>query len=79
MTHDSDKNDKLVSVTIAERVFQVKAGPHLVSELEKLAGLGADDHLEEVVGGRLKPLDNGKKVEIHGGEAFVLCGTGAAS
>lgn len=79
MTTHSDKKDKLVNIKIAELVFQVQAGVHLVAELKKLAGLSPNDNLEQLVNGRIKPLDDNGKVEIHGDESFVVCGTGAAS
>ena len=79
MTDSSDKKDRLVNVKIAERVFQVRKGSHLVSELKTLAGLSPGDNLEQLVNGRIKPLDDNGKVDIHGDESFVVCGTGAAS
>ena len=79
MTEDSDKKDRLVNIKIAEQVFQIRAGVHRVQELKRLAGLGADDNLEQLVNGRIKPLDDNGEVKIHGDEMFVVCGTGAAS
>ena len=79
MTEDSDKKRHLVNIKIAERVFQVLAGVHLVARLKEMAGLSPGDNLEQLVNGRIKPLDDNGKVEIHGDESFVVCGTGAAS
>lgn len=79
MTDSNDKKDKMVNIKIAERLFQVRKGTHLVAELKSLAGLSPNDNLEQLVNGRIKPLDDNGKVEIHGDESFVVCGTGAAS
>ena len=79
MTEDSDKKRKLVNIKIAERLFQVLAGFHLVATLKEMAGLSPGDNLEQRVNGRVKPLDDNGEVKIHGDESFVVCGTGAAS
>lgn len=79
MTHDSDKKGELVNIKIADRLFQVHAGIHLVAKLKALAELSPQDNLEQLQNGKIVPLDDNGKIEIHGDESFVVCGTGTAS
>ena len=77
--HQDKKKDELVRITIAEQAFEVSSGVHPVAELKELADLGPDDNLERLEDDRIKPLNDEGKVNIKGGEEFVVCGTGAAS
>ena len=79
MTHDSDKKGELVNIKIADRLFQVHAGIYLVAKLKALAELSPQDNLEQLQNGKIVPLDDNGKIEIHGDESFVVCGTGTAS
>lgn len=69
-----------VIVTVDNRPHRVEAKTYRVSEFKERVGVAPERALDEIVGGRIKPLDDGDKVKIDGGEKFISharCGSSA--
>lgn len=69
----------LVEITINGKPFKLKRGKYTVSALKKIGGVPAQDELNQLVDGRLKPLDNNDTVLIKGCEQFISCKPDGAS
>jgi len=61
----------LVPVTIDNRTVEVQSRQWMVSQLKDALGVDASRELEQMVDGKLVPLDDNAKIHIHGGEVFV--------
>ncbi len=68
---DSKERHHLVPVTIDNRTVEVQSREWVVSQLKATLGVDASRELEQVVGGKLVPLDDNAKIHIRGGEVFV--------
>ena len=60
-----------VIITIDNKNYTVHRGNTTVGELKRLAGIPAAYELEEIVDGKLVPLNDDQHVVIKGGERFV--------
>lgn len=60
-----------VPVTIDNRTVEIQSRDYAVAQLKIALGVDASRELEQVVGGKLVPLDDNARVHIHGGESFV--------
>lgn len=60
-----------VTITIDNKNFTVHRGSKTVAELKQLAGIPPSYELEEIVDGKLVPLNDDQRVVIKGGERFV--------
>jgi hypothetical protein len=60
-----------VIITIDNKNYTVHRGNTTVGELKQLAGIPAAYELEEIVDGKLIPLNDDQHVVIKGGERFV--------
>jgi len=75
-----DRDDAgAVEVKVADVTIKIERGKHEVTKLKELAGLSDADNLEQLVDGRIVPVDDTGTVKIEGGECFVVCGTGKAA
>jgi hypothetical protein len=60
-----------VSVTIDNRTVEIQAREWMISQLKTALGVDPSRELEQVVDGKLIPLDDNAKIHIHGHEVFV--------
>lgn len=60
-----------VTITIDNKTFTIHRGSKTVAELKQLAGISPAYELEEIVDGKLVPLNDDQRVVIKGGERFV--------
>jgi hypothetical protein len=65
--------DIKVSIKINDKEYWVKRGKHTVVSLKQLGGVPSADELNEVIAGKLTPLDDNAIVEIKGCEEFFSC------
>ena len=63
--------DRDVSITIDNKIYKVDRGRISVAELKQLGGIPGAYELEEIIDGKLVPLNDDQHVEIKGGEHFV--------
>jgi hypothetical protein len=68
---DAPQTGAEVTITIDNKNFTVHRGSQTVAELKQLAGIPAAYELEEIVDGKLVPLNDNQRVVIKGGERFV--------
>jgi hypothetical protein len=61
----------LVPVTIDNRTVEIQSREYSVGQLKTALGVDPSRELEQVVNGKLVPLDDNAKVHIRGGESFV--------
>jgi hypothetical protein len=61
----------LVPVTIDDRTVEVQSREWVVSQLKAALGVDSSRELEQIVGGKLVPLDDNAKIHIRGSEVFV--------
>lgn len=64
------KKHEEVPIFINEVRYEVKRGNHTVTSLKTLAGIPLANELQELVDGKLKPLDDNGTVHIKGCEKF---------
>ncbi len=62
--------EKLVSIYVDNIEKKISRGKHSVAEIKKIGGVPASYELEEVIDGKLTPLDDNAVVLIKGGEKF---------
>jgi hypothetical protein len=60
-----------VPVTIDNRTVEIQAREYSVAQLKTVLGVDPSRELEQVVDGKLVPLDDNAKIHIRGGESFV--------
>jgi hypothetical protein len=60
-----------VPVTIDNRTVEIQAREWVVSQLKTALGVDSSRELEQVVDGKLVPLDDNAKIHIRGHEVFV--------
>ena len=60
-----------VAITIDNKTFTIHRGSKTVAELKQVAGIPPAYELEEIVNGKLVPLNDDQRVVIKGGERFV--------
>ncbi len=60
-----------VPVTIDNRTVEIQAREYSVAQLKTALEVDPSRELEQVVDGKLLPLDDNARVHIHGGESFV--------
>jgi hypothetical protein len=60
-----------VPVTIDNRTVEIQAREYSVAQLKIALGVDPSRELEQVVDGKLVPLDDNAKIHIRGGEVFV--------
>lgn len=61
---------KLVSIFINDNKKEIARGKHTVAEIKKLGEIDASHELEELIDGKLVPLDDSASVLIKGCEQF---------
>lgn len=72
-------DSRFVSVTIDGREQHIRAGIYVVKQLKRVLKVKPDYALDQLVAGKLVPLDDGEKVAIKGGEVFVSHVRGGAA
>lgn len=60
-----------VAVTIDNRTVEIQSREYVVSQLKTALGVDPSREIEQVVEGKLVPLDDNAKIHIQGGEVFV--------
>lgn len=60
-----------VPVTIDNRIVEIQAREWVVSQLKIALGVDPSRDLEQVVDGKLVPLDDNARIHIHGHEVFI--------
>jgi len=60
-----------VPVTIDNRKVEIQAREYSVAQLKTALGVDPSRELEQVVDGKLVPLDDNAKIHVRGGESFV--------
>lgn len=60
-----------VTVTVDSVRKTVHRGSYVVAEFKQKVGVNANLELDEVIDGQFKPLDDGSRIVIKGGEIFV--------
>jgi hypothetical protein len=60
-----------VPVTIDNRTVEIQAREWVVAELKTALGVDPSRELEQLVDGKLVPLDDNAKIHIRGHEVFV--------
>ncbi len=60
-----------VTISIDNKSYTIHRGDTTVAALKQLAGIPAAYELEEIVDGKLVPLNDDQRVVIKGGERFV--------
>jgi hypothetical protein len=74
------QNDaRFVTVTIDGREEHIRPGVYVVKQLKRLLQVKPDYALDQVVSGKLEPLEEHDKVVIKGGEVFVSHVRGGAA
>lgn len=68
---DSKEQGHKVPVTIDNRIVEIQAREWVVSQLKIALGVDPSRELEQVVDGKLVPLEDNAKVHIRGHEVFV--------
>lgn len=68
---DSKEHGHKVPVTIDNRTVEIQAREWVVSQLKTALGVDPSRELEQVVDGKLVPLDDNAKLHIRGHEVFV--------
>ncbi len=63
-------SDKMVEIKIDNKPYKVKPSKHLVAELKKIGGVKPSHDLDQLINGKLVPLDDNDYVVIKGGEEF---------
>jgi len=71
LKEDAPQTGAEVNITIDNKNFTVHRGSKTVAELKQLAGIPAAYELEEIVDGKLVPLNDNQRVVIKGSERFV--------
>ena len=66
-----DHRQDEVTISVNNTPIQIHRGSQPVSEIKRLGKVPGADDLARVVEGQLKPLPDGDKVVIKGGEEFV--------
>lgn len=69
--HEHPQTGPDVTITVDGKNYTIHRGNISVAELKALAGVPAAYELEEIVDGRLKPLNDAGHVVLKGGEQFV--------
>lgn len=70
-SRDKEHGHALVTVTVDTKAEQVKPGGYTVSAFKSVVGVDPARELEEIVHGKLTPLDDNAKIHIKGGEVFM--------
>jgi hypothetical protein len=60
-----------VKVTIDNRTVEVRSGEWIVSQLKVALGVDPSRELEQVVDGKLVPLDDNARIHVRAGDVFV--------
>lgn len=60
-----------VKVTIDNRTVEVRSGEWIVSQLKVALGVDPSRELEQVVEGKLVPLDDNARTHVRAGDVFV--------
>lgn len=68
---ESKEHGRKVPVTIDNRTVEIQAREWVVAQLKIALGVDPSRELEQVVDGKLVPLDDNAKIHIHGHEVFV--------
>lgn len=71
LKEDAPQTGAEVTITIDNKNFTVHRGSKTVAELKQLAGIPPAYELEEIVDGKLVPLNDDQRVVIKGNERFV--------
>jgi len=64
------QHDELVSITIDNKVFEVRRGNYTVAQVKQIGGVAPAYDLLEQKNGKLHPLSDDAHTEIKGGEVF---------
>lgn len=65
-----NQNPRLVEIEINRKSYQISRGKHAVVEIKRLGGVPEAHELEELINGKLTPLDDNSYVLIKGCEKF---------
>lgn len=68
---DEEFSKNEVPIFINNAKYEIARGNELVSNIKKVGSVPVADELEELVEGKLQPLQDSGSVEIKGGEHFV--------
>jgi hypothetical protein len=68
---DDGHGQDIVTVTVNKIPREIHRGRQPVSEIKQVGEVPAADELEQLVNGKLEPLDDNAAVTIKGGEVFV--------
>ena len=60
-----------VKVTIDNRAVEVRSGEWIVSQLKIALGVDPSRELEQVVDGKLVPLEDNARIRVRAGDVFV--------
>lgn len=60
----------LVTIHVNDKPFKISRGNHTVSEIKSVGGVPQSHELEELIEGKLTPLDDNATVKIKGEEQF---------
>ena len=69
--HGHPGHDRKVTITVDRIPKEILPGVYLIADLKERLGIDACRELDEVVCGEFKPLEEGTKIDIKGGEHFV--------
>lgn len=64
------KDDGLVTIYIKKKEYKVTPGQHSVSEIKEIGGIPQAYELEQLINGKLTPLDDNAVIDIKGCEQF---------
>lgn len=70
-THEHPDRDRTVTIIVNNDPHKTTAGKHTVKEIKLLAHVPLADDLEEVIHGKLVPLDDNATVEVKNGDHFI--------
>lgn len=68
---EHNAKDRLVTVEIDGKEREIAFGEYVVSALKAALGVPPEKELDEIVGNKLKELQDGGKIHIEGHEKFV--------
>lgn len=68
--YSKKKQPRLVEIKINNKEYQIKPGAYTVAEIKKLGNVPAAHELEQLIDGKLTPLDDNATVTIKGCEQF---------
>lgn len=78
--HDENReHGELVTITVNNVSHQIHRGSEPVSEIKRIGNVPQADELEELIDGKLVPLNDDAHVTIKGGEVFVSHGRAGKS